>query len=202
MVSDVLVSGLSEQLRDLHIIPFDTVRSDIIQGLAEDLDDCGFRVSIESSHSPPSMAFNQQKQKYLADEMLDYLRCEAGGRVLGVVSDDICRYVLNSIKGTADFVGRAAVISLCQLDKAGMQEMLRRRMCKLALHELGHTFGFAHCSDQNCVMHDAPSLKLWDIATDEFCSCCARWFETNPYRKFLFNTQTESGECGALMPAK
>jgi len=111
-----------------------------------------------------------------------------GGRVLGVVSEDICRYVLNSIKGTADFVGRAAVISLCQLDKVGMQEMLRRRMCKLALHELGHTFGFKHCSDQHCVMHDAPGLKLWDCATDEFCSCCTRWFETNPYRKFLVGT--------------
>ncbi|MDH5219206.1 MAG: hypothetical protein OEX19_15990, partial [Gammaproteobacteria bacterium] len=145
MVSDVLVRGLSEELRDLHIIPFDSVRADVIQELSEDLDDCGFRVSIETPHSPPSSAFNQQKQKYSADEMLDYLRCETGGRVLGVVNEDICRYVLNSIKGTADFVGRAALISLCQLDKAGMQEMLRFRMRKLALHELGHTFGFAHC---------------------------------------------------------
>lgn len=192
MDSGALVRGLSEELRDLHIIPFDSVRMDVIRGLAEDLEDCGFYVSIEAPQCAPTAVFNLQKQKYSADEMLDYLRCETGGRVLGVVNEDICRYVLSSIKGTADFVGRAALISLCQLDKAGMQEMLRCRIRKLALHELGHTLGFAHCSDQNCVMHDAPGLKLWDRATDEFCSCCTRWFQTNPYRKFLFNTQTES----------
>lgn len=181
MVSDVLIKDISEQMRDLHIIPFEHVRSEIVDTLAEDLCDCGFHVCVESEHSLPSRAFNSRKQKFAADDLLSYLRHEQGGRVLGVMNEDIYRYVINSIKGIADFAGRAAVISLCQLSNQEEKLFLRPRVCKLALHELGHTFGLEHCTNPGCVMHDARSMKLWDCASDEFCPECCLSIKSGPY---------------------
>lgn len=185
MVSDILVREMSEQLRDLHIIPFERVRSEVVESLAEDLHECGFDVCIESPHCLPSRAYNPRKQKFAAECMLSYLRREQGGRVLGVMDEDIYQYIINSIKGIADFAGRAAVISLSQLNRVEDQQSLRPRVCKLAVHELGHTFGLEHCGDHLCVMHDAKSMSLWDAALDEFCPRCCRLINDSPYRSLL-----------------
>jgi hypothetical protein len=75
------------------------------------------------------------------------LEHEVGGHILGITEADLC--------GTGDgdpscfmFGGKdhrndVAVVSARRLGP-GPPEVLRHRLCKVALHELGHNFGLVH----------------------------------------------------------
>ncbi len=84
---------------------------------------------------------------------------------------------LNFVFGQARLGGREAVISLARLHQSfyGLpedEELLLERSLKEAVHELGHTWGLAHCPDHLCVMHFSNSLRDTDVKTARFCSKC------------------------------
>jgi archaemetzincin len=43
---------------------------------------------------------------------------------------------------------------------------------KEAVHELGHSFGLAHCETYECVMHFSNSLEQVDLKPHMFCVGC------------------------------
>ncbi len=62
--------------------------------------------------------------------------------------------------------------------------VLERRVRKIVLHELGHTFGkIEHCDDWSCVIHRSDSIADIDRTGDDYCARCnalavaslARW---------------------------
>ncbi|MDH5545818.1 MAG: archaemetzincin [Gammaproteobacteria bacterium] len=185
MVSRTLAGMLSSQARDIHIVPFSGVDGLLLSQLACDLNASGFCAQLEQQEQAPTSVLHPRKQKVFADGMLDFLRDHQGGRILGVMSEDLYRYVVDGIKGMADFVGRAAVISVCQLCVSADAGLIRKRLCKLALHELGHTYGLEHCDNTFCVMHDGRGFQQWDRASDEFCWDCCRRLQRGPYLQYL-----------------
>ena len=44
----------------------------------------------------------------------------------------------------------------------GDRDLLRERVVKEVLHELGHTFGLTHCAESKCVMSLATHIELVD----------------------------------------
>jgi archaemetzincin len=98
-------------------------------------------------------------------------------RVLGVVDVDIFAPGLNFVFGEADIARRRAVISLKRLRKEfyGLpknEDLFQERVLKEAVHELGHTYGFKHCSNPNCVMRFSNSLYDTDFKDWNFCPAC------------------------------
>lgn len=185
MPGTAVVDLIDARLRDLHIIPLTRIQSPQINDLAEDLADSGFRVTIEGCHSLPEQAYHQDKKRYAGQIMLDYLRHFGGGRILGVMDQIIYSYVIQNIKGMADFAGRAAVISMHQLLPTKDSGLLRNRLCKLAVHELGHTYGLEHCDNCHCVMHDGKNMAVWDLARSTFCDGCHWRLKDGPYLDLL-----------------
>lgn len=180
-VCDIVGSRLS----DIHIVPLGFEQNTMLDDLAEDLIASGFHVSIEASVALPFRALDQKKNRYQAQTMLNYLRSLQGGRVVGVMQQDLYSYIIKSIKGMADFAGRAAIISLCQLLAREELSLLRQRICKLTTHELGHTYGLEHCENTQCVMHDAVGFELWDKAENGFCEKCCSKILTGPYLSLM-----------------
>jgi len=51
-------------------------------------------------------------------------------------------------------------------------ELLRSRLLKEGIHELGHTFGLIHCFALNCVMKSSTYVEDIDQKPTHFCKLC------------------------------
>jgi len=94
--------------------------------------------------------------------------------VLGVADLDLFAPGLNFIFGQAQVNGLATVMALPRLRPAFYGEApdwdrFVQRSRKEAVHELGHTYGLAHCPIPTCVMHFLNTLAVTDRKSDRFC---------------------------------
>ncbi len=53
------------------------------------------------------------------------------------------------------------------------ENLLRQRILKGVLHELGHGFGLGHCNNE-CVMNPPSNMAEWDVRPVTFCDSCRR----------------------------
>lgn len=130
----------------------------------------------------PAPAYNVSRNQYYSTQLILSL-LEAfpryDGKLLGVTSLDLYVPVLTFVFGEAQLEGRCAVISLHRLNDElygfpPNPHLLEERMQKEAVHELGHTFGFTHCVNYDCVMHSSTAVEEVDIRPIEFCVECGR----------------------------
>ncbi|MFN3466335.1 MAG: archemetzincin, partial [Candidatus Brocadiales bacterium] len=57
--------------------------------------------------------------------------------------------------------------------------LLKERMVKEAVHEIGHVWGMRHCPDPCCVMFFSNSLADTDRKSDTFCKNCTGFLRDN-----------------------
>lgn len=105
--------------------------------------------------------------------------CDPDARVLGVAACDLYVPVLTFVFGEAQLDGNCAVISTARLREEfyglpGRDDLLRERLVKEAVHELGHTFGLRHCPDWRCVMTSSHAVERLDVKEAEFCDHCRK----------------------------
>ena len=50
--------------------------------------------------------------------------------------------------------------------------LLRQRLLKEAVHELGHAFGLRHCIDYRCAMASAHAVEWIDLRESSLCESC------------------------------
>ena len=99
------------------------------------------------------------------------------GRILVVTGKDTFAEGLNWTTGCATRGGQVAVVSIFRLRNEFWGdppdgEKLRRRAIKLAMHELGHTWGKgAHCTNE-CVIGGTNSLGDIDGLPFDYCPSC------------------------------
>ena len=140
-------------------------------------------VEIETDFSDLAQAYNQQREQYLAPELLTLIngrKKEEYERAVGIVDVDLYAPGLNFIFGEADILSGTVIISLCRLRQEyyGLppdKNLFLTRAAKEIVHELGHTFGLRHCPDSKCIMHFSNSLADTDWKETNFCpKCCPR----------------------------
>jgi len=95
--------------------------------------------------------------------------------VLGVTDRDLFIPILTYVFGEAQLSGTAAVISTArlgdELDLFGPR-VVRERLCKEAVHELGHCYGLRHCQTPGCVMGRSASVREVDEKGLGLCADC------------------------------
>jgi archaemetzincin len=99
-------------------------------------------------------------------------------RVLAVTGFDLYIPILTFVFGEARLNGKCAVVSSYRLDNKfyGLPDspaLLRERLIKEAVHELGHTFGLFHCHNQECVMKSSTYVEEIDFKSSRFCDKCS-----------------------------
>jgi len=100
-------------------------------------------------------------------------------RVLGVTAADLYIPILTFVFGEAQLRGQCALVSLHRLRQEfyGLPAdpgLLRERLLKEAVHELGHTLELTHCDDYGCVMAASHSVEWIDLKGAVPCSVCQR----------------------------
>ena len=166
----------------LHLVPiYCGTHAELIPRLAGVLEQT-FRLTVER-HPPafdPELAFDASRGQYNSRLLLTELVKQApdnGGRILGVTSVDLFIPVLTFVFGEAQLNGPAAVVSTHRLaaEVYGLSEqpeLLFDRLCKEAVHELGHTYQLVHCPDDYCVMRSSQYVENIDLKSAGFCHEC------------------------------
>jgi archaemetzincin len=130
-------------------------------------------ITIKKPIPLPKTAYYHARNRYRADSLIYFLRdyTVAGHKTIGLTNKDIS----TTKDGIADWgvmglgfcPGNACIASTFRLSKTETNTQL----FKVAIHELGHTFGLPHCVVKSCFMRDA---KGGNPTNDEieFCSKC------------------------------
>jgi archaemetzincin len=128
----------------------------------------------------PELAFDDSRGQYnsrlLLGQLLRDLR-PPHARILGVTGVDLFIPVLTFVFGEAQLDGAAAVVSTHRLaaERYGLPPdpaLLRERLVKEAVHELGHTGGLVHCRAARCVMASSTYVEEIDLKDERFCPDC------------------------------
>jgi archaemetzincin len=98
-------------------------------------------------------------------------------RILGVTELDLFIPIFTFLFGEAQLNGIGALVSTHRLHNQfyGIpenKELLRSRLLKEGIHELGHTFGLIHCFALNCVMKSSTYVEDIDQKPIHFCKIC------------------------------
>jgi archaemetzincin len=137
-----------------------------------------YRLATEATQLPDG-ALEQRTRKYRADALLEELKHRRPGRGvhrLGITEADVSIEDWNFVFGLAEMPGSTAVMSLAKLrprrPSRESDALLRQRAVKIAVHELGHTFGLRHCPDERCVMSYTETAAGVDRTGETFCAKC------------------------------
>jgi len=170
-------------LGKIYISPVNFKDDDLLQTLSTGLSRrFGFPCAIIPLKQDLSFAFNPNRGQFHSSKILRRLKTvipDDGLRILIVVDNDLYVPELNFVFGEAELGGPAAIISLYRLRPEFYRMkpdplLFRERALKEAVHELGHTFRLAHCSNPSCVMFFSNSLLDTDRKTSDFCQVCRR----------------------------
>lgn len=173
------------RIRSIRVQPVgEAVALEILNNLAADLA-IAFRVSCRVDTAPLEAAFAldagrlQFHSTAILARLIEAAPLEPGARILGVTERDLYVPVLTFVFGEAQLSGHAALISLHRLREEfyGLPPsgaLLRERIAKEAIHELGHTVGLRHCPNWWCVMASAHAVERLDLKSRDFCAACER----------------------------
>jgi archaemetzincin len=169
----------------IGILPIGQIDSTILERVQENLNTIFPKTTtalIAEILQIPAEAFDENRNQYRSDIILNKVRFVAGKeetseRVLGIADIDIFAPPLSFVFGEAERPGKSALISLYRLrpefyKQKTNTELFLERTTKEAVHELGHTFGLAHCSNPYCVMYFSNSIFDTDRKQSLFCSKC------------------------------
>jgi archaemetzincin len=128
----------------------------------------------------PAGAWDPVRRQHQSVEIMKALMSHApagAARVLGLTGYDLAIPLLTFLFGQAQLDGKIALVSLARLRQEfyGMppdRTLLRERLTKEMLHELGHTFGLTHCSNGQCAMSLSTHIGLVDTKNAGWCESC------------------------------
>ncbi len=109
-------------------------------------------------------------------------------KILGVTNLDLFIPIFTFLFGEAQLNGIGALVSTHRLRNqfygiSEDQDLLRARLLKEGIHELGHTFGLVHCFALKCVMKSSTYVEEIDQKSVTFCRTCEqtilRWRPKN-----------------------
>ena len=154
----------------------------LLRQLREDLAVClAHPVWIAGEGVPVSAAFSRDRRQYAADVLLGSLGeppPAANVKRIGVAEVDLYLPVFAHVLGTAQLGGAVGLASTHRLRAEFVGDppdghVLRLRILKEVLHELGHTFGLVHCETSWCVMSASLLPEHVDLKDPSYCTACA-----------------------------
>ena len=168
-------------MKRIQLIPFGSVPQELLAGLSAGLSkEFSSSCEVLPAEPDPTFAFNLSRRQYLSTEILALLTRRTvpdGWRILGVTPFDLYIPILTFVFGEAQLKGQGAVVSMHRLHQEfyGLPAdptLLRERLLKEAVHELGHTLALHHCEDYQCVMSPSHGVEWIDLKSSHFCSAC------------------------------
>jgi archaemetzincin len=128
----------------------------------------------------PALAYHPERQQFHSSELLQRMQQlvrPKDWRFIGIAAVDLYIPILKYVFGEAQIGGPCAVVSTFRLGQEfyGLQRddhVLKQRLLKECVHELGHTLELRHCQEYDCVMASSHAVEWIDLRRSEFCQGC------------------------------
>ena len=168
------------------IIPIGTIDKEILHYTQKELEDrFNVKIDIGRQLEDPTYAYHKHKKQYHSTKILKRIyksRLTGYDRILGIADVDLYVPERTFVFGEAEIKKKVAVISLTRLrqefyDLPEDFTLFRKRIIIEAVHELGHTYGLRHCTNNKCVMFLSKILSDTDHKGAELCSNCKKIME-------------------------
>jgi archaemetzincin len=125
--------------------------------------------------------------RYRAEKILDWMETVAvgEGKWMSLTDVDIVAKKGSNenwgVLGLGNVDGRCSVLSTFRMRRkwengGASEDVVRDRLWKTAVHELGHTLGLPHCPHTGCIMEDAHGTVKTTDREVALCPDCARRF--------------------------
>jgi len=133
----------------------------------------------------PEFAYHGERQQFNSSEILQAMQSYVkpdSWRILGITAVDLYIPILTFVFGEAQIGGPCGLVSAHRLRQEfyGLPndvELLKQRLLKEAVHEIGHTLDLTHCEDYQCAMAPSHAVEWIDLKESSLCaSCQARVF--------------------------
>jgi archaemetzincin len=162
-----------EQNIIISLQPFDDVPSGHIKYIESSLSKLYGSIEIKDPIPLPASAYYPKRHRYRADSLIIILKniTPPDHVTIGLTTKDISHTKGNiedtGLMGLGFQPGSSCIVSTFRLSKKNVLE----QYFKLAIHELGHTQGLAHCPQTTCYMRDCKGKNHWD-EENGFCDHC------------------------------
>lgn len=127
----------------------------------------------------PSSAYYSKRKRYRAERLLETLASllpKDGDRILGLTAVDIStsngKISDWGVLGLGSIDGSSCIISSFRAGRGVSPAIAQIRLAKVAVHEIGHTFGLQHCPTSGCIMHDAEGKVITTDSEYDLCAKC------------------------------
>ena len=163
------------------ILPIGTIDKEILHYIQKELEErLNVTIDIGRQLEEPAYAYHKYKKQHHSTKILKRIHklgLTGYDRILGIVDVDLYVPERTFVFGEADMKRKVAVISLTRLRQKfyNLPEdstLLKERIIIETVHELGHTYGLRHCTNNNCVMFLSKNLSDTDQKGAVLCSNC------------------------------
>lgn len=165
----------------IDIVPIGEVNETLLSFLKQSLLEIfNIQPRIRHSRFNLSSVYDPVRNQYNSSGLLLQLISEPASeslKILGVTEVDLFIPIFTFLFGEAQLNGKGALVSTHRLRNQfyGIpenKELLKTRLLKEAVHELGHTFGLVHCFALRCVMRSSTYVEDIDQKSVNFCKAC------------------------------
>ena len=163
--------------RCIHLYCYDDFPADKARMLADALKKVYPSVSLQpESIALPKEHYNKERNRYSGTRLLkDLSKLRKGDVVLGLTDKVI--FKANELSSTYGIFGVSPVgayVAVMSSTRPSGKPHSNDHLVKLMMHELGHSFGLNHCSDEHCFMVDAEHGNKFSQAPS-FCEQCRKF---------------------------
>ena len=172
------------KVRNISLYLYDNFPVQKAQMLADALKEAYPSVSIQKeSLVLPKEHYNRERKRYSGTGLLkDLSKLRKGNVVLGLTDEII--FKANELSPTYGIFGVSPVgayVAVISSTRPSGKQHTNDHFVKLMMHELGHSFGLNHCSNQHCFMVDAEHGNKFS-QTPSFCNECKTFLNNKGWK--------------------
>lgn len=174
----------TEKVRNISLYLYDDFPVQKAQMLADAIKETYPSVSIQKEPLVlPKEHYNRERKRYSGTGLLkDLSKLRKGNVVLGLTDEII--FKANELSPTYGIFGVSPVgayVAVISSTRPSGKQHSNDHLVKLMMHELGHSFGLNHCSNQHCFMVDAEHGNKFS-QTPSFCNDCKAFLNNKGWK--------------------
>jgi archaemetzincin len=166
-------------MTDLNLVCLDFQECNLLPSLTSSLAEIlSSTIILSKDKLEIEKYFHPDRGQYDAGSILSgYDKNGTDGRTILITSVDLFMPIFTFVFGLAKLNGTTGIVSTHRLRSEfyGLppdEGLLKTRLIKEVVHELGHLLNLRHCPNYHCVMTSSNTADDLDVKGDQFCKSC------------------------------